>query len=147
MSCSQSSTPSGFSTYSQRRPLAVQSPAGSGSAVIPVGKMVSFSKPDPQVDIHSNLHILYQDGPHSSHYAVYNTDGQLIKRQAFEITNTRPRLRVDFDGEINVVGGLRRTAPTDFPPSSIEVPQDDSSKDKSPGPEKEKEKAAEPGAK
>ena len=33
--------------------------------VFPIGQMVSFSRPDPQVDKLSNLHVLYQSGPQS----------------------------------------------------------------------------------
>src|ERR1035441_4308176 len=49
--------------------------------VFPIGPMVSFSRPEPQVDRFSNLHLLYQDGAHSFRYTVVNPDGEVIARR------------------------------------------------------------------
>ncbi|SRR6266446_490744 len=86
--------------------------------VFPIGPMVSFSRPEPQVDRMSNLHVLYQDGPHSFSYAVFNPDGNLTTRQTYEYVNSRPRLAVDEDGKFYVLGGLRRPAANDMPPAA-----------------------------
>lgn len=84
--------------------------------VVPIGPMLSFSQPEPQVDALSNLHVLYQDGPHTFSYTVFNPDGDLITRQSYEYVNSRPRLRADDDGKISVFGGVRRAAANDVPP-------------------------------
>lgn len=84
--------------------------------VLAVGPMVSFSRPEPQVDRFSNLHILYQDGPFSFNYTECNLQGEVIKRQTYDYTGPRPRLRADDEGNIFVYGGARRVAATDVPP-------------------------------
>ncbi|HWQ93714.1 MAG TPA: hypothetical protein VN673_18775 [Clostridia bacterium] len=84
--------------------------------VTPVGPMVSFSRPEPQVDRSSNLHVLYQNGPHAFSYVVYNPNGEMTIRQTFDYTNTRPRLRLNPEGDVIVSGGVRRITSTDFPP-------------------------------
>ncbi len=82
----------------------------------PVGNLVSFSKPDPQVASDGNLHLLYQYGPQAFNYTVFTPDGTLLVRQTHDYTDKRPRLKMDNDGAIVVVGGLRRELPTDIPP-------------------------------
>ena len=83
--------------------------------VFPVGPMVSFGQPDPQVDLLSNLHLLYQDKPHSYNYTVFNPDGQIILRQTYDYLNSRPRLHPEGDGRITVAGGTRRVTAKDWP--------------------------------
>ncbi len=84
--------------------------------VFPIGPMVSFSKPEPQLDKFSNLHVLYQTGARSFNYSVINPDGLIIARETHEYSNTRPVLRVDKDGRIAVTGGTRRSSRDDLPP-------------------------------
>jgi hypothetical protein len=88
--------------------------------VVPIGPMVSFGRPQPQVDQHSNLHLIYQNGPQTYGYTVHDPNGELLKRQTYEISETRPRLRADDQGRIIVAGGLRRESSTDFPPPKPE---------------------------
>ncbi len=83
--------------------------------VFPIGPLVSFGRPDPQVDSSSNLHLLYQDRPRSYNYTVFNTDGQLMVRQTYDYVNTRPRLHPEADGRITVTGGTRRVTARDLP--------------------------------
>ena len=84
--------------------------------VIPIGPMVSFGRPEPQVDKFSRLHILYQDRPHSFNYTIFNPDGELILRRTYDYVNTRPRLQPDGEGNISVKGGVRRVTHNDWPP-------------------------------
>lgn len=84
--------------------------------VFPIGPMVSFSRPEPQLDRFSNLHLLFQDGARSFNYTVVNPDGEVVLRQTYEYLNTRPRLQTDDSGKFLVAGGVRRPAPTDLPP-------------------------------
>lgn len=90
--------------------------------VFPIGPMVSFGRPEPLVDKLSNLHVLYQHGAHSFSYTSFNPDGELLARQTYDYVTTRPRLHTDELGGVSVVGGARRDAPNDFPPSTNDVP-------------------------
>lgn len=83
--------------------------------LVPVGSLVSFSRPEPQLDRDSKLHLLYQYGPRSFSYAVYDSDARLLKRQTHDYVGTRPRLKLDSEGEVTVVGGVRRVLKTDVP--------------------------------
>jgi hypothetical protein len=96
--------------------------------VYPVGSMVSFSRPEPQLDRLSNLHLLYQNGPSAFGYFVFNPDGEMIKRQTFDYISSRPRLNVDSDGEVTVKGGVRRETPNDIPPPKEENTSDPAAK-------------------
>jgi hypothetical protein len=94
---------------------------GKNLRVLPVGPILTFSRPDPQVDRLSNLHILYQDGPSSFNYTVCNVQGEIVTRQTYDYTETRPRLRIDPEGDIVVAGGKRRLSATDVPMSVPET--------------------------
>jgi hypothetical protein len=90
--------------------------------VVPIGQMVSFSRPEHRLDKLSNLHLLFQNGPHSFSYTVFNPDGELLKRQIHDYVTTRPRLQVDTDGNPQVVGGNRRVTAQDIPPPPEPTP-------------------------
>ena len=86
--------------------------------VFPIGPMVSFSQPEPQVDRYSNLHVLYQNGPHTFSYTVIDPDGNIIARQTYAYVGDRPRLRANSDGDISVFGGVRQKRSDDIPSAS-----------------------------
>jgi len=89
--------------------------------VLAIGPMVSFSNPDHQIDKQSRLHVFYQYGARTFNYTVVNPDGDVVLRQTYEITDTRPRLQLNDAGEVVVVGGARRSRASDFPePKPIE---------------------------
>ncbi len=98
--------------------------------VFPIGPMVSFGRPEPQVDKFSNLHLLYQSGPHSFSYFVINPHGETIARRTYNYGDKRPRLAPDAEGKVLVVGGVRRPASTDIPPSKDEAAAADTRKPK-----------------
>ena len=83
--------------------------------VFPLGQMLSFGQPEPQVDRWSNLHVLYQNGPRSFSYTLVDPYGNILARQFYDYT-TRPRLKPDGEGNVQVVGGTRRITSTDLPP-------------------------------
>jgi hypothetical protein len=83
--------------------------------VIPVGVILSFSRPEPRIDKFSNLHLLYQNWAHSFSYTVFTPDGEIVERQTYDYTDTRPRLQMDTDGRISVVGGVRRVTSNGTP--------------------------------
>ena len=83
--------------------------------LVPVGQMVSFSRPEPQVDKESNLHLLFQSGARSFVYAVVTPAGDIILRQRHDYAGTRPTLRSSQDGRIGVGGGERFFSKDDVP--------------------------------
>jgi hypothetical protein len=92
---------------------------GTGAKVfrtVAVGTALSFSQPDPRLDKHCNLHLLYQSWAKSFSYTVFNPDGELVLRRTYDYSQTRPRFDMDPDGNISIVGGTRRIAANDFPP-------------------------------
>ena len=46
--------------------------------VFPLGRLLSFSRPEAQVDRKSNLHVLFQTGARSFSYSIVSPDGQLL---------------------------------------------------------------------
>ena len=79
-----------------------------------VGPMVSFSRPEAQLDRASNLHVLYQSGAQSFVYSVVNPDGNITQQEIYDYLGTRPRLALNGD-DIVVKGGVRRPKPGELP--------------------------------
>lgn len=104
--------------------LRVTDQYGEPVRVFALGPIVSFGQPDPQIDRFSNLHVLYQEGAASFSYVVCNYQGEISRRQTYDISGSRPRLRVDNDGDISVVGGARRITANDVPAPRQADPDD-----------------------
>ena len=94
--------------------------------VVNIGKTVSFSSPETQVDRYSNLHVLWQSGAAHFTYAVVNPDGGLERQEIYDYVTARPRLNMTDDGTVTVLGGVRRVkaepmpmvkSPNDLPPA------------------------------
>ncbi len=85
--------------------------------VTPIGALVSFSKPEFQVDQAGNLHVLHQNGAKTFNYCITDHSGTVMSRQTHEYTSKRPVLAVDGVGRMGVLGGRRKPAPSDIPPS------------------------------
>lgn len=88
--------------------------------VFPIGPMRSVSKPEPQLDKESNLHVLYQSDARSYTYTVVNPNGEITLRQTYDYVNSRPRLKVNASGTISVLGGVRRVVASDVPPPKLD---------------------------
>jgi hypothetical protein len=84
--------------------------------VFALGPMVSFSRPECQVDKSCKLHVLFQTGARPFLYCVVNPQGDVITRQRYDYLGSRPRLVMDSDGNVTVSGGVRRLTSTDLPP-------------------------------
>jgi hypothetical protein len=80
-----------------------------------IGPMVSFSRPEAQLDSASNLHVIYQSGAQSFLYSVVNPNGIITKQEVYYYVDTRPHLGVNAAGEVVEVGGVRRTNPGELP--------------------------------
>ncbi|MGD0745685.1 MAG: hypothetical protein ABSA45_11075 [Verrucomicrobiota bacterium] len=83
--------------------------------VTAVGPLVSFSQPEAKLDRLSNLHVLFQSGAQVFTYSVVNPNGSIIRREMYDYFNSRPRLSVNDDGDVVVVGGVRRLKPVELP--------------------------------
>lgn len=102
--------------------LRVTDKSGRIVRVAPIGPLISFSRPEAQVDKSSNLHVLYQAGPNSFSYTAFNTLGELVARQTYEYDQARPRLWSDDDGTISIRGGIRRPSAKDVPKEEQATP-------------------------
>lgn len=88
--------------------------------LFPLGAVVGFSKPEPQMDRWCNLHVFYQDAAKSFRYFMVTPDGLLLARQTWELTdNGRPALTMNSEGRISVTGGVRRVSASDLPPPEL----------------------------
>lgn len=83
--------------------------------VVPIGTLVSFSRPEVQLDRQSRLHLLFQTGARAFLYTLVDPSGLILLRQTYDYTQTRPMLKGDEQGEISVVGGARRLTAGDIP--------------------------------
>jgi len=93
--------------------------------VFALGPMVSFSRPEPQVDKACRLHVLFQGGARAFLYCVLNPEGDVITRQTYDYIGSRPRLVMDADGNITVTGGVQRVTDRDLPgPTSLTATND-----------------------
>ena len=90
--------------------------AGKTLRVFPIDRMVSFSQPEAQIDRFSNFHVLNQSGAKAFTYCEINPFGQILVRQTFDYTRSRPSLAKDVTGHILVTGGERRVTDHDLPP-------------------------------
>ncbi|HVU08781.1 MAG TPA: hypothetical protein VHG89_09585 [Verrucomicrobiae bacterium] len=80
-----------------------------------LGKMVSFGRPEAQLDRLSSLHVLWQNGGAVFTYAVVNPNGEILETEIYDYVNTRPRLSANDNGDIIVVGGVKRVKAETIP--------------------------------
>lgn len=97
---------------------------GRYNRVAAIGPMISFGQPEAKVDKVSNLHVLYQNGPRSFSYTVFTPDCDLIVRQTYEYTPTRPKMVADVYGNIRIDGGTRQISRDDLPAPKAPVVND-----------------------
>ncbi len=84
-----------------------------------LGDMVSFSSPVAQVDRNSSLHVLWQSGAQIFSYCQVSPEGKVLRSEIYDISLSRPRLGVNQNGEVVVIGGFRRASP---PPIQAPTP-------------------------
>lgn len=105
--------------------LYVQVSSGDGGAVYKVtalGPLVSFSMPESQVDRVSELHVLWQTAAQSFSYTVVAPDGSILSQDIYDNFGSRPRLSLDTNGDVVVVGGVRRPRPDELPAVRMPAP-------------------------
>ncbi len=84
--------------------------------VISLGGLVSFKRPEFLVDKQSRFHILHQYSATESRYHVIDPDGTVITKEIRVGGDRRPQLRVNDEGLVAVIGGVRRLDKSDVPP-------------------------------
>ncbi len=89
--------------------------------VIPLGPLVSFARPEAQIDAQSRVHVVFQNGGRLFIYHLIKPSGAVELRQFYDYTATRPRLSIDRKGVISVVGGQVRVTKQDIPPPPPEA--------------------------
>ena len=80
-----------------------------------LGPTVSFTRPEAQVDRTSQLHVLWQSGAQSFLFCLISTDGTILNREIYDDFGIRPKLVVNENGDVLVVGGVRRPKPGELP--------------------------------
>lgn len=105
--------------------LRVTDQYGKPIRVSTVGPMASFGRPDPQLDRSNRLHVLHLERASTYNYSVFDLEGNLVIHQTYENIDSRPRLRLDDEGNVSVVGGARRILASDEPPPKQEADTDD----------------------
>jgi hypothetical protein len=83
--------------------------------VFALGPMVSFGYPEEQIDRTSQLHVLWQTGGQSYSYCILSPDGVVLHRDIYDIFGSRPKLNVDDNGDVSVVGGVKRVPASEIP--------------------------------
>jgi hypothetical protein len=89
--------------------------------VFSLAPMVSFSHPEAQIDRESRLHVFSQTGARSFVYAIVNPEGELLLRQVYDYSTSRPKLATGDDGKVVVRGGTRRVSAQDLPEAEKSV--------------------------
>jgi hypothetical protein len=105
-----------------------------------LGPMVSFSHTEAQVDRFSRLKVLWQTGAQTFSYSVVNPDGSVAEQQTYDNFTSRPRLVLNGDGDVVVLGGTRRLKPSEYPAvkSPDELPPPPANVTAPPAPAKQK---------
>ena len=105
-----------------------------------LGPMVSFSHTEAQVDRFSRLKVLWQTGAQTFSYSVVNPDGSVAEQQTYDNFTSRPRLVLNGDGDVVVLGGTRRLKPSEYPvvKSPDELPPPKANVTAPPAPAKQK---------
>jgi hypothetical protein len=85
--------------------------------LLELGPTVSFATPESLIDKNSHLHVLYQSGPRDFDYCEVGPRAQLLSRDSFDRTPSRPHLKPDASGRITIVGGVRKNRTETRPPS------------------------------
>jgi len=72
-----------------------------------LGRSIASDDPEAEFDRTNQLHVLHCAAPRSWAYARIGLNGELIERDVFMETKSRPHLRHTADGMIAVHGGMR----------------------------------------
>ena len=74
-----------------------------------LGRSIASDDPEAEFDRANQLHVLHCASPRSWAYARIGLNGELLERDVFMETKSRPHLRHTADGMIAVHGGMRES--------------------------------------
>ena len=74
-----------------------------------LGRSIASDDPEAEFDRTNQLHVLHCAAPRSWAYARIGLNGELIERDVFMESKSRPHLRHTADGMIAVHGGMRES--------------------------------------
>jgi len=91
-----------------------------------LGRTMSTTTPAVELDAANQIHVLQPAAPKIYVYSKVGLNGEILVRKTFNETKTRPTLRKQKSGEVEVVGGEfvdpNAPAPTVAPPSVTDRP-------------------------
>lgn len=70
-----------------------------------LGKYITFGKPQVELDVNNQIHVLQNAAPKTFIYSHISLRGEILDRQVFTETATRPLLARQTDGSVKVIGG------------------------------------------
>jgi hypothetical protein len=70
-----------------------------------LGSLVTYGRPEVQLDANNEVHILQMRAPRTFIYSHIGLNGEIRQRMAYEQTSTKPSLQRGSQGEVAVVGG------------------------------------------
>ena len=81
-----------------------------------LGPMVQLSPPEYQIDSEGQIHVFFRSGALTYIYCVADAQGQLKKRQTYQTyLGKRPAMRMNEKRQLEISGGRRAFAGTDYP--------------------------------
>ncbi|MBI1842130.1 MAG: hypothetical protein HYR88_14935, partial [Verrucomicrobia bacterium] len=90
--------------------------------VFSIGNTVSFATPEKIIDPVSRLHVLFQSSPRGFDYVRITPRGALEEKRVYEILgSSRPRLKMNEEGQVVVVGGVL-LSPTNSARAAVSAP-------------------------
>lgn len=79
--------------------------AGVRKCVHKLGRLLSFTTPDVQLDEKNRIHVLQNVAPKVFLYSQIGLEGEVLERKSFNELTTRPILQRTGEGGIRVAGG------------------------------------------
>jgi hypothetical protein len=73
-----------------------------------IGHMIDGAQFDTQFDATNTLHVLQLAGPKTYSVTQVGVNGEMFGQWTYDAPKTRPRLRRDATGNIEIIGGVRR---------------------------------------
>ncbi len=80
-------------------------PNGLVYGMLPIGVYVPLGSPDVRVDKGGDLFVLHRSGPRSFTYTRVSPFGKILDQAVYSDIRSQPRLEIDSDGIVLIVGG------------------------------------------
>lgn len=89
-----------------------------------LGRAAANDNPVAKLDRLSYLHVLHQADARLFTHTVINPDGDVLRRETVESLGPRPGLRLEEDGRVVVINGIRQPRPDDLPQTAVSAPRE-----------------------